>query len=80
MQQAQIFIFSFELQIQNLPNFFERYQHFSMGSEISGFQLNFGKIDREKNPCLEPSRDFLMRFNSLASRHRQKPVFRCGVV
>jgi hypothetical protein len=21
-----------------------------------------------------------MRFNSLASRHRQKPVFRCGVV
>jgi hypothetical protein len=51
MQQAKIFIPFFQLQIQIIPNFFDRYQQFSMGSEISGFRRNFGKIGREKNPC-----------------------------
>jgi hypothetical protein len=48
MQQAKIGVPFFQLQIQIIPNFFDRYQQFSMGSEISGFRRNFGKIGREK--------------------------------
>jgi hypothetical protein len=57
MQQAKIFTPFFQLQIQIIPNFFDRYQQFSMGSEISGFRRNFGKIGREKNPWPTPNQN-----------------------